>query len=63
MAQKVQPASIQHLLTVDQSAEYMQVNPMTIRRWIEKGDLRAFRMGRGIRIRLEDLNGMLVEIR
>lgn len=54
---------VQNLLTVDQAAGYLQLNAMTIRRMIERGELRGFRIGRSIRVRLEDLNGCLVEIK
>lgn len=43
-------------LTVNQGAEYLQVHPITIRRMIERGELRAFRVGRSIRIDPRELD-------
>lgn len=43
-------------LTVNQGAEYLQVHPITVRRLIERGELRAFRVGRSIRIDPRELD-------
>ena len=43
-------------MTVNQAAEYLQVTPMSVYRWISTGQLRAGRAGRLIRIRKEDLD-------
>ena len=43
-------------LTVKQAAQYLQVNPETVRRAARSGRLRASRVGRRWRIRQKDLN-------
>jgi len=49
-----------NMLTVKQVAEKFNVSPMTIYRWIRKGELRAFRLSSKVmRIREDDLNEFL----
>jgi excisionase family DNA binding protein len=43
------------LLTIDQTAEHLQVSTKTLRRWIDAGDLVAHRIGRQLRISASDL--------
>jgi excisionase family DNA binding protein len=43
------------LLTLRQAAEYAKVSIQTVRRWIEAGELKAYRAGRQIRIDESDL--------
>ena len=47
------------LLTVAEVAPDLQVTPQTIRNWIERGVLAAARIGRGYRIRREDIHELL----
>lgn len=49
------------LASIDEAAEYLGVNPRTIRRRIAEGEIPAFRIAgtRTIRIRLEDLEASL----
>lgn len=50
----------QSYLTVAQAAEALGVHPSTIRRWIDSGRLRAFRLGpKRIAIRRPDLKGVM----
>lgn len=42
-------------LTIPQVAEYLACSTYTVRRMISRGELRAIRVGRLIRIRSEDL--------
>ena len=44
------------LLTIEQTAEHLQVSTKTVRRWIETGDLVAHRFGRQWRISDIDLH-------
>lgn len=44
------------ILTVQQAAQYLQVNPETVRKAARSGRLRASRVGRRWRIRQKDLN-------
>jgi excisionase family DNA binding protein len=47
------------LLTVRQVAEILQINPMTVRRYIEAGKLAAVRVGRRVRVRREALEDLM----
>ena len=40
-------------------AEHLDVNPKTVRRWIDKGDLVAHRFGRQLRISRADLEAFV----
>ncbi len=46
---------MEELYTVYQAAVVLKVHPITIRRYIKEGKLRAFRAGGNIRISLSDL--------
>lgn len=51
------------LVSIPEAAEYFDVNPKTVRRWIAKGRLSAYRLGpRLIKVDLEQLDGMLQPI-
>ena len=43
------------MLTITEVARYLQVVPLTVYRAIDRGDLRAVKVGRVWRIRREDL--------
>ncbi len=43
------------LYSVTETAKLLKVSPRTVRRWIEKGDLKMHRFGRQIRITDSDL--------
>jgi excisionase family DNA binding protein len=47
------------LLSVSDIAERLKLSTKTIRRWIERGDLPAHRLGRNVRISEQDLAGYL----
>ncbi len=46
------------LMTIDQVAEYLQLSDLTIRRRISEGALPAYRWGRAVRIRREDVESL-----
>lgn len=46
-------------LTVAEIAERLRVNPQTVRNWIDRGQLRALRVGRRVRIRQSDFERFL----
>jgi excisionase family DNA binding protein len=46
---------MEEFFTVNQSAIYMKVHPLTIRRYIKQGKLKAYRAGGNLRIALEDI--------
>ena len=47
------------LLKVNDVAWYADVHPRTVRRWVEKGDLKAVKLGGALRIRRSDLDKFL----
>lgn len=46
---------MEELFTVSQIAENLKVHPITIRRYIKEGKLKAFRAGGNVRISAQDL--------
>lgn len=42
-------------LTVQEVAKQCQISEVTVRRWISSGELRAAKLGKGWRIKPEDL--------
>lgn len=46
------------MLTIEQAAEYTQLSPRTIRRYIAEGRLMAYRAGRNIRLKPEDIDAL-----
>jgi excisionase family DNA binding protein len=53
----MEPSS-SNLVTIKQAAEQLQVHQNTIRAWILRGDLKAERVGRIIRIRQANLDAL-----
>ena len=49
----------QEWLTVAQSAQLLQLNPMTILRWIKAGKLPASKLGNSYRIAMKDVTKYL----
>lgn len=47
------------LLTVAEVATHLRVSTMTVRRWIDAGDLPAVKVGRQRRVAVDDLNAYL----
>lgn len=55
--------SVRRLDSIPNAAEYIGVNPKTIRRWIAAGRLSAYRLGpRLIKVDLDQLDAMLQPI-
>jgi len=50
-------------LTVGDVAQRLSVHPQTVRSWVARGELRAIRIGRIIRVRRADLADMLEDAR
>ena len=50
---------IPRMLAVTDIAEMMRVSTRTVRRWIDRGDLRVHRLGRQVRVSEEDLAAFL----
>ena len=46
---------IKPVMTVEEVAEILQVNPQTVRKLIKEGKLKSFYVGSLVRIRKEDL--------
>ena len=51
------------LLMVNEVAELLQVSSKTVRRWIERQELRTHRLGRQLRVTEEDLAAFLAQRR
>ncbi len=55
-----QPADFDQFLTVNEVAAIVRVNQMTVRNWIDRGELAAVRVGaRRVRIRRSDFDAFL----
>lgn len=50
------------MLTVSQVARRLQVHEITVRRYIKAGRLKAVRVGRGLRVREEDLKAFIAPV-
>jgi excisionase family DNA binding protein len=48
-------------LTVNEVADLLRVSKMTVYRLIKTGEMSAFRVGRGYRLREEDVDSYLTE--
>lgn len=46
-------------LTVHEIAALLQLNPQTVRNWIDRGELPAYRVGRRVRIARADFDAKL----
>lgn len=49
------------LYTIEELTELLQVTQRTIYNWIKSGKLKAFKIGRGWRVKREDLDAFLNE--
>jgi excisionase family DNA binding protein len=49
------------LLTVDDIARILKLNPQTVRNWIDQGYLRAIRIGRSVRIHRTEFDRLIEE--
>ena len=61
MSQTTSEETTKPLLTVSEVAEVCRVSDRTVRRWIERGELAAHRLGRQVRISEKDLKIFLRE--
>lgn len=50
------------LLTVQETAERLRIAPVTVRRYIASGRLAAVRVGRGLRVRRDAVEGFIEPI-
>ena len=55
MSQTTNEDTTKPLLTVSEVAEVCRLSTRTVRRWIERGELPAHRLGRQLRISEKDL--------
>ena len=58
---KKEPFTEARLLTVNEVADLLRVSRMTVYRLIKTGEMSAFRVGRGYRLREEDIDSYLTE--
>ena len=49
------PNTYDEILTIEEAAQLLKVNPETIRRWIRRGDLPVIKRGSVVRIRKSTL--------
>ena len=54
-------ATEERLLTIPEVADRLRVNQKTVRRWIDMGELAAYKLGRQWRISERDLRNFLNE--
>jgi len=47
------------LLTIQEVAKYMRVHPMTIKRWIKGGNMKATRFGHTLRVSEKEVEDFL----
>lgn len=53
-------AARKHLVTIADAADYLAVTPLTIRRRIQAGELKAYRVGpRIVRVDLNEIDALL----
>ena len=58
---KREPFTEARLKTVNEVADLLRVSRMTVYRLIKTGEMSAFRVGRGYRLREEDIDSYLTE--
>ncbi len=64
MTRRAAPSSApQMMLTIETVAARFDVNPRTVRRWIEQGDLTVVRVGSIVRITSDDLDRFIAKHR
>ena len=49
------------MLTVDEIARILKLNPQTVRNWIDQGYMRAIRIGRNVRVTRAEFDGLIEE--
>jgi len=54
---------VKKLLTVNELADMLSVNPMTVRRMVKRGQLSAVRIGRAIRFEPTAIDAFLESVR
>lgn len=50
-----------HLVSSATAAELLEVHPRTVRRWIEEEDLTPYRMGRTVRVDMNEVYRIMRE--
>lgn len=58
-ARPADPAQVGQIMTVDQVAAYLQLNRLTVYRYVREGEIPAARIGKVYRIRREDVDAFL----
>ena len=57
--EKNRPEMEERLLTIDDIAEFLQVNPMTIYAWVRDGKIPAFKIGKVLRFKKSEIDEWL----
>lgn len=47
------------IMTISQVAKYLQISEVTTYRLVQEGKIQAFKVGRGWRVKREDLQGFI----
>jgi len=45
----------EHLVTIEEAADYISCHPTTVRRMVQRGEIPALKIGRQYRVRMSDL--------
>jgi putative molybdopterin biosynthesis protein len=53
----------EEFLTVEEIAKRLKVKPFTVRDWVRKGELPAYKVGRSLRVKKEDFEQFLKDRR
>jgi len=54
-------AKVKHVMTVKEIAEYLDVHPMTIYKYVQDGEIPAFKIGASWRIRRDSIKKWMDE--
>ncbi len=59
MENKITLEKEERLLTIDEVAEFLHVNPMTVYAWVKEGKIPAFKIGKVWRFRKTEIDEWL----
>lgn len=52
---------MEKLLTIQEVADYLRLSRTTVWRWCKSGELKAFKVGRGWRVRKSEVDKMVTK--
>ena len=59
MEKEITPENEKRLLTIDEIAEFLHMNPMTVYSWVKDGKIPAFKIGKVSRFRKTEIDEWL----